>query len=115
MKKFLFILVLILLIGGCGDNNMRNIEEEIDLVIASGDYIVLDVRTVDEYNEEHVVGAINIPYDEIGEDVIFDREKTILVYCRSGNRSSIAYDALKSLGYRVYDLGAISNIDLPKE
>lgn len=38
----------------------------------------------------------------------------ILVYCRSGNRSKLAYDELKKLGYDVYDLGAMDNVDLPK-
>ena len=46
-------------------------------------------------------GAINIPYDEIDENVELSKEKTILVYCRSGKRSSIAYEQLTSLGYEV--------------
>lgn len=114
MKKVLFMLMLLLLISGCGDKDMTN-KEELDSVIASGNYIVLDVRTEDEYDDGHVVGAINIPYDEIDEDTVLDKNKVILVYCRSGNRSKIAYDALLNLGYQVYDLGAFSSIDLPKE
>ena len=39
----------------------------------------------------------------------------VFVYCKSGNRSSIAYKTLKEMGYKVYDLGSINNVDLPKE
>ena len=75
----------------------------------------MDVRTSEEYKEGHVKGAINIPYDEINENVELDKEKTILVYCKSGRRSKVAYDQLTSLGYEVYDLGAYDNITLDKE
>ena len=78
-------------------------------------YIIVDVRTKDEYDEGHLVGAINIPYDEIDENVELDKEKLILVYCKSGNRSAVAYNMLINLGFNVYDMGAYIEIDLPKE
>ena len=111
MKKVLFVLVLSLLFSGCTK------VERLDLnkIISEDNYIILDVRTKEEYDELHVVDAVNIPYDEIYEDVNLDKDKLILVYCRSGNRSSIAYDILEDLGYKVYDLGGISSIDLPKK
>ena len=68
-----------------------------------------------EYNGGHVVDAINIPHNEIDENVNLDKDKTILVYCMSGTRSEAAYNILISLGYDVYDLGAFSEIDLPKK
>lgn len=111
MKKILIILVLCLLLCGCHSNsNNVNYKE----LMNENDYIIVDVRTKDEYEETHLVDAINIPYDEIQSDT-FDKDKIIFVYCRSGNRSGIAYDYLNSLGYTVYDLGAFSEIDLPKE
>jgi len=112
MKKILLILVLCLTLCGCSTETK---ELDLETVMKENNYIIVDVRTKEEYDEAHLVEAINIPYDEINETTDLDKEKTILVYCRSGNRSSIAYDTLEDLGYTVYDLGAFSEIDLPKE
>lgn len=108
MKRFI-LLCLILLLFGCEK------ERDLDSIIAEDNYIIVDVRTMEEYNERHLVDALNIPYDEISEDTVLDKNKTILVYCKSGTRSGIAYKILKDLGYNVYDLGALSEIDLPME
>ena len=51
--------------------------------------------------------------DEIDDKI--SKNKVIFVYCKSGNRSKIAFNTLKNLGYEVYDLGAFTEIDLPKE
>ena len=112
MKKILITIILCLTLCGCSST-----EEELDLetVMKENEYIIVDVRTKEEYEEAHLVDAINIPYDEIDKDTDLDKDKVILVYCRSGNRSGIAYDTLTDLGYTVYDLGAFAEIDLPKE
>ena len=79
--------------------------------------IILDVRTSEEYNEGHIPGAVLIPDYEIletAEKVLKDKNQTILVYCRSGNRSRKAANNLLYLGYQnVYDFGGI--IDWPYE
>ena len=111
MKKKLFIFLITLCLCGC--NNLSK-EEKISEVMKSDNYIIIDVRTKEEYDEGHIVGSINIPYEEISKER-FDKEIPILVYCRSGNRSSIAYNILNNLGYEVYDLGAFESIDMPKE
>lgn len=81
------------------------------------DYIILDVRTQQEYDESHIENAILIPYTEIleqAETILTDKNQKILVYCRSGKRSQIATKQLISLGYtNVYDFGGI--IDWPYE
>lgn len=62
----------------------------------------IDVRTVEEYNAGHLEGAINIPYDEIEqkiEAVGADKNTDIQLYCRSGRRSGIALETLRSMGY----------------
>lgn len=115
MKKILIVLLLILFVSGCGDSKMEDHLESLDSVIASGEYIVVDVRTESEFEDEHVVGSLNIPYDEIDEDIELDKDLPILVYCMSGGRSKIAYEALKKLGYTVYDMGGIDSVALPKE
>ena len=110
MKKILIVFLCILL---CGCSNER--ESDIEKIMKEKEYVIIDVRTKEEYDESHVVNSINIPYDEIDSKIDIDKDKIIFVYCKSGRRSSIAYDTLKSLGYTVYDLGAYDKIDLEKE
>lgn len=73
--------------------------------------ILLDVRTVEEFDEKHIDGAILIPdyeIDDRAETDLPDKDALILVYCRSGRRSEIAANDLISLGYtNVYDFGGI--------
>ena len=79
------------------------------------DSVILDVREQDEYDAGHIAGAILIPYTEIenkAEQILPDKDKLILVYCRSGRRSKIAAQALADLGYtNVKEFGGI--IDWP--
>ena len=116
MKKIL-ILILCIIICGC-ENSKQNpisINKEIEAVMKENNYIIVDVRTKEEYELSHVVDSINVPVDNIDENIELDKSKTILVYCQSGNRSNRAYNILNNLGYDVYDLGAFNNLDLPKE
>ena len=80
-------------------------------------YIILDVRTQEEYDQGHIPGAIVISYEEIAEkaeDVLTDKNQLILVYCRSGRHSKIAAEALVELGYtNIKEFGGI--IDWPYE
>ncbi len=113
MKKIVFVF-LILLTLGCGNKELT-MEEKLDKVLKEDNYIVLDVRYDYEYDSGHVVNSINIPYDQIDSSINLDKNKIILVYCKSGKRSKIAYDKLIELGYDVIDLGAYSNVKLDKE
>lgn len=112
MKKVLIILFLSLLLCSCNNSSKG---EDIEKLMSENEYIIVDVRTVEEYNESHISGAINIPYDEIDKNVGIDKSKIVFVYCKSGRRSEIAFQELNDLGYSVYNLGAFSEIDLPKE
>lgn len=71
----------------------------------------IDVRTPEEYEEEHISGAINIPLNVLDSeilDTVTDKSDIIIVYCRSGNRSNTAGKQLESLGYKVIlDAGGI--------
>ncbi len=75
--------------------------------------IVLDVRTQEEFDTGHIANALLLPYDEIdakAENLLSDKTRTILVYCRSGRRSAIAAGALAKLGYQdVRDFGGINS------
>ena len=81
------------------------------------DYILLDVRTQEEYDEKHIPGAVLIPNTEIAElaeTVMPDKDQLILVYCRSGRRSKLAAEALAELGYtNIREFGGI--VDWPYE
>lgn len=72
-------------------------------------YLLVDVRTPAEYAAGHIPSAINVPYQNIARDLPEGAEETILVvYCRSGRRSGIAYDTLRAQGYdRIVDFGGI--------
>ncbi len=98
------------------DSNGFLTKEAIKNIQTEDDYIILDVRTKEEYVEKHIVDSILIPYDEISAKTInIDKNKIILVYCRSGRRASTAVEKLKDLGYTAYNMGGIDNINLPKE
>ncbi len=82
-------------------NSFKNLFEE-------DSYIIIDVRTAEEYSSGHIKGAANIDfYDQVFEDKIdeFDKRKKYLVYCRSGNRSRQAMFLMRDLGFEeVYNL-----------
>lgn len=117
MRKIILIIIIltIIIIGVvCIMNRKeRNIENEVIIKHVSMDdivqimeenenYIILDVRTIAEYNEGHIPNAICIPNETIDENVVNklpDKNQMILVYCRSGNRSRQAAEKLKKLGY----------------
>jgi phage shock protein E len=81
------------------------------------DIILLDVRTKEEFESGYIPGAVLIPLDRLEEEaasILKDKEATILVYCRSGNRSVTASNILIRQGYtKIYNLGGI--IDWPYE
>ena len=76
-------------------------------------YIILDVRTPEEFAEKHIPGAINVANETIGTDEIPelpDKDQLILVYCRSGNRSKQASEKLVALGYtNIVEFGGIND------
>lgn len=75
--------------------------------------VILDVRTEDEYNSGHIENSILIPVDDLkdnAEGILKDKDQKILIYCRSGNRSSTAGKILKEMGYtNLYDFGGINS------
>ena len=86
-------------------------EEAKAIMDTEKDYIILDVRTIEEFNEGHIEGAILIPDYEINEkaeETLTDKNQLILVYCRSGRRSKLAAAELAEMGYtNVKEFGGI--------
>ena len=119
MKKIIPFLMALLLLAGCGAQSEEstyrqvNAEEAASMMEEETGYIILDVRTAQEYSEKHIPGAINIPNETIGtEDIpeLPDKEQLILVYCRSGNRSKQASEKLVKLGYtNIVEFGGIND------
>ena len=86
-------------------------EDAKEMMDEQDDIVILDVRTEAEYEDGHIEGAIVIPVNELEyvvESEIEDYDQTILVYCRSGNKSKMAAVILTELGYNnVYEFGGI--------
>ena len=124
MKKFITLLLSVLFLAGCAlpagqevSYRQINMDEAITMMEEGSGYIILDVRTPEEFAERHIPGAINIPNETISTEEIPelpDKDQLILVYCRSGNRSKQASEKLMKLGYtNVVEFGGI--IDWPGE
>ena len=128
IKRYIALLIVIFLcicVAACGKNDEQkgagyvNItaEQAKEIMDTQTGYIILDVRTQEEYDEGHIPGAILIPDYEImtkAEQILTDKDQLILVYCRSGRRSKIAAEALLELGYtNIKEFGGI--IDWPYE
>lgn len=89
-------------------------EEAKSMMDGQEDVIILDVREQEEYDSGHIPGAVLLSVGSIDEDsaaaVIPEMDSTVLVYCRSGNRSRNAAAALAELGYtQVYEFGGIND------
>lgn len=113
MKKIMVISILCFIFCGCSNHNSY---QTINLdtakaKIKEGAYLI-DVRSKQEYIENHIQGAINIPVDEIEnpKKKIISKNDVVIVYCKSGGRSKQAADKLINMGYQhVYDFGAMEN------
>ena len=119
MKRLMAGCLALLLLVGCGADEMKlsyrqiTMEEAVAMMGEESGYIVLDVRTAEEFAEKHIPGAINVPNEEIGTAEIPelpDKAQLILVYCRSGNRSKQAAAKLAALGYtNITEFGGINS------
>ncbi len=128
MKKLIICLFGVLLLTGCGNKDQKMAEQAENgegsvqaitcakmkkMIDEEKDVVLIDVRTKEEYEEQHLSKAINIPNEKIKtitENENITKDTKIIVYCRSGARSKNSANELINMGYKnVYDLGAISN------
>ncbi|RKJ50775.1 rhodanese-like domain-containing protein [bacterium 1XD42-54] len=117
MKSYIIVLLSLLLLGGYGVPDEKagyrqiTMDEAAVMMEQEQNYIILDVRTVEEFDDKHIPDAINIPNETIGSEEISelpDKNQLILVYCRSGNRSKQASEKLVALGYtNIVEFGGI--------
>ena len=120
MRKLIPFLLSLLLLAGCAAPAEQepsylqiSTDEAIAMMEEKNNYIILDVRTPEEFADKHIPDAINIPNESIGTEEILalpDKEQLILVYCRSGNRSKQASQKLAALGYtNIAEFGGIND------
>lgn len=83
-----------------------SVEEAKDLIDSNPGLVILDVRTEAEFNDGHIEAAINIPVDDLGGRLSeLNKGDELLVYCRTGNRSTTAVGILEDNGYtRLYHM-----------
>ena len=98
----------------CKKYTQLSSEEAQKVMSTSENYLILDVRTPDEYKEKHIKNAINFPLDTISADtakkVIQSRDQKLFIYCRTGRRSKIASEKLALLGYvNIVEFGVIDD------
>lgn len=78
------------------------------------DPVWIDVRTVEEFNSDHIDGDINIPLAELDANKLaarFGKDAELMVYCRSGNRAGQAKTALDAAGFtKVQNAGGIGDV-----
>lgn len=117
MKRMIPLLLSLLLLTGCGEDSADGYQqisqEEAKAMMDTQVVIILDVREQDEYDSGHIPGAVLLPVGTIDEttaaEVIPEKDSTVLVYCRSGNRSKTASAALAELGYtNIYEFSGIN-------
>ena len=119
MRKLLSVFLAAILLVGCSapketvSYHQISMDEAITMMEEESGYIILDVRTPEEFADKHIPGAVNIPNESISTEEIPelpDKDQLILVYCRSGNRSKQASEKLAALGYtNVVEFGGINS------
>ena len=120
MMKWIWLVMVVLLLTGCAapaqdvpGYRQISMEEAIKIMESEQDFMILDVRTPEEFSERHIPGAINVANETIGTELVPelpDKSQMILVYCRSGNRSKQAAQKLADLGYTsIMEFGGIND------
>lgn len=118
MKRLTFLILALLTLTACAAPeapSYRQVsqEEAKALMETEEGYILLDVRTQEEFNAQHIPGAICIPNETIGTEPpaeLPNKDQLILIYCRSGNRSKQSAQKLAEMGYtNVVEFGGINS------
>ena len=121
MKKnvlyFIMILMFLFTALSCSKKNYDNIniKKALDIMSKSTNLVLLDVRTPEEYMSGSAPNSINIDVlntDFMSKINLLDKNKEYIVYCRSGNRSTIASSIMFTNGFlHVYNLANINYTD----
>jgi rhodanese-related sulfurtransferase len=108
MKKYIsLILILIVTLTGCMGGTYQDVSiEDAKTMVTNGEVQVIDVRTPEEFSTGHIPDAELIPLQVIdGMLDELDKDKSYLIVCRSGNRSSEASAILAENGFtQIYNM-----------
>lgn len=118
IQRLLSLLLVLLLLAGCSVKKIEKsyhqiTQEEAKEMMETKEVLILDVREQEEYESGHIPGAVLLPVGSIDEntaaETIPEKDTTVLVYCRSGNRSKTASAELAELDYtNIYEFGGIN-------
>lgn len=131
-KPLLFILISILFLTSCKAKEIKSkeakvntfksvsMDEGLKLMANDKDFILLDVRTPEEFSSGHIPGALQLTNETFtkqdAEKLLKDKTQTIYVYCRSGRRSKQSSQKLIDFGYtNVIEIGGILDYNGPVE
>ncbi len=108
------IFVISIICTGCSESyNHLSMQEAVQMMKTESDYLIVDVRTREEYDKKHISNAILVPIADIREgklDALPDKDQLLLLYCRTGRRAEDAAILLAKRGYsKVYEFGGILN------
>ena len=97
----LIILIIVLVYMKSSQKSVVLIEDKSDFseILNKQDIVIIDVRSESEYNEGHILKAINIPYNELNSKVKYDKKMKIVVYSKNDARSHMASTILEDMGY----------------
>ena len=127
MKRTIAILIILVMViaAGCGGNEQSALEnqtlqysqisqeEAVKMMGEETGYLIVDVRRPDEFAEGHIPDAINMPNEEITDEMpeaLPDKDQMLFIYCRTGRRSKEAAEKLVNMGYtNVYEFGGIND------
>ncbi len=115
MKKFLMLIILTLTLSGCiteaGNYQHLTQEDATKIMQTEKNFIILDVRTQEEYDKKHIPNAVLLPIEELRKgkfELLPDKNQKILVYCWTGRRAEDSAKILAEHGYKnVYDFGGL--------
>ena len=102
--------------SGCGNDYQHiSTDEAVKMMETETDYVIVDVRTKEEYDKKHIKGAVLVPIADIKEgnlNAIPDKNKMLLIYCWTGRRAEESASLLAKRGYEnVYEFGGMVNWD----
>lgn len=117
IRKFFILSLFIIFIISCSNKGYKNInlKKAVKTINTSTNLILLDVRTAEEYSSGYIPNSINI--DVLNSDFkskieLLDKNKEYLIYCRSGNRSTIASSIMATNGFtKIYNLNNVNYSD----
>ncbi|MDY5252193.1 MAG: rhodanese-like domain-containing protein [Erysipelotrichaceae bacterium] len=115
LKKLGSVMMIIIGLTSCTNATgyqKMSMQEALEKMAKETEYLIVDVRTQQEYDQGHIPEAILLPNESIDDTIIEKlpaKDQTIYIYCRSGNRSKQAANKLLKMGYKnVIDIGGIN-------